>query len=116
MGGTEELAIASSALTAEETSNLAVCLVSGGMDSCVTVAIAANENDELAFLHASYGQRTADKERQSFEALADYFRVEQRLVITLEHLARIGGSSLTDSTIPVTQADLNSKAIPSSYV
>ena len=116
MGGTEELAIASPALTVEEPSNLAVCLVSGGMDSCVTVAMAANENDELAFLHASYGQRTADKERQSFEALADYFRVDQRLVISLEHLARIGGSSLTDSTIPVAEADLNSKTIPSSYV
>ncbi|HET6862220.1 MAG TPA: 7-cyano-7-deazaguanine synthase QueC [Pyrinomonadaceae bacterium] len=104
------------ALTAEEASSLAVCLVSGGMDSCVTVALAANENDELAFLHASYGQRTADKERQSFEALADYFRVDQRLVISLEHLARIGGSSLTDSTIPIAEADLNSKMIPSSYV
>lgn len=116
MGGTEELTIASPALTIEETSNLAVCLVSGGMDSCVTVAIAANENDDLAFLHATYGQRTADKERQSFDALADYFRVDQRLVISLEHLARIGGSSLTDSAIPVAEADLNSKKIPSSYV
>jgi 7-cyano-7-deazaguanine synthase len=116
MGGTEELTMAIPALIAEEASSLAVCLVSGGMDSCVTVALAANENDELAFLHASYGQRTAVKERQSFEALADYFRVDQRLVISLEHLARIGGSSLTDSTIPIAEADLNSKMIPSSYV
>ena len=30
-------------------SSLAVCLVSGGMDSCVTAAIARAENDELAF-------------------------------------------------------------------
>ena len=115
MGGTEELTEAAPASTAED-SNLAVCLVSGGMDSCVTVAIAASENDELAFLHASYGQRTADRERRSFEDLADYFRVDQRLVISLEHLAKIGGSSLTDSTIPVAEADINSKTIPSSYV
>jgi len=115
MGGTEELTEAAPASTAED-SNLAVCLVSGGMDSCVTVAIAASENDELAFLHASYGQRTADRERRSFEDLADYFRVDQRLVISLEHLAKIGGSSLTDSTIPVAEADIDSKTIPSSYV
>src|SRR5678815_4151570 len=115
MGGTEELTEAVPVSTTED-SNLAVCLVSGGMDSCVTVAIAASENDELAFLHASYGQRTADRERRSFEDLADYFRVDQRLVISLEHLARIGGSSLTDATIPVTEADINSKTIPSSYV
>jgi len=117
MGGTEELTAASAVFSDdEETSSLAVCLVSGGMDSCVTAAIAASENDELAFLHAAYGQRTAEKERQSFEALADHFRVERRLAISLEHLARIGGSSLTDSKIPVTAADLSSKVIPSSYV
>jgi len=115
MGGTEELTEAAPVSTTQD-SNLAVCLVSGGMDSCVTVAIAASENDELAFLHASYGQRTADRERRSFEDLADYFRIDQRLVISLDHLARIGGSSLTDATIPVTEADINSKTIPSSYV
>jgi 7-cyano-7-deazaguanine synthase len=116
MGGTEELTTASTLLSNEETTSLAICLVSGGMDSCVTAAVAASENDELAFLHAAYGQRTADKERQSFEALGDHFRVERRLVISLEHLARIGGSSLTDPKIPVTAADLSSKVIPSSYV
>ena len=115
MGGTEELTEAAPVSTTQD-SNLAVCLVSGGMDSCVTVAIAASENDELAFLHASYGQRTADRERRSFEDIADYFRIDQRLVISLDHLARIGGSSLTDATIPVTEADINSKTIPSSYV
>src|SRR6185503_14811960 len=51
--------------------HLAVCLVSGGMDSCVTSAIARQENDELAFLHVSYGQSTAARERRAFERLAD---------------------------------------------
>lgn len=95
---------------------LAVCLVSGGMDSCVTAAIAHEENDELAFLHVSYGQRTEQRERKAFEALADYFNVEQRLVISLEQLARIGGSSLTDGAIPITEANLSASGIPSSYV
>ncbi|MEO8433507.1 MAG: 7-cyano-7-deazaguanine synthase QueC [Pyrinomonadaceae bacterium] len=95
---------------------MAVCLVSGGMDSCVTAAIAARENDELAFLHVSYGQRTEARERMSFEQLADHFAVRKRLAVSIEHLAKIGGSSLTDHSIPVSAADLNSLEIPASYV
>jgi len=94
----------------------AICLVSGGMDSCVTAAIANEENDRLAFLHVSYGQRTEARERESFERIADYYRVEKRLVVSLEQLALIGGSSLTDQDIPVTTADLTAQGIPSSYV
>ncbi|MFN2480676.1 MAG: 7-cyano-7-deazaguanine synthase QueC [Pyrinomonadaceae bacterium] len=86
------------------------------MDSCVTAAIARGENDELAFLHASYGQRTQARERRAFEELADFYGVTRRLVASLDYLARIGGSSLTDQKIPVAEADLSSRAIPSSYV
>jgi 7-cyano-7-deazaguanine synthase len=95
---------------------LAVCLVSGGMDSCVTAAIAREENRELAFLHVSYGQRTEARERRAFSELADFYGGARRLVVSLEHLARIGGSSLTDSSIPVSEADLASSDIPTSYV
>lgn len=95
---------------------LAVCLVSGGMDSCVTAAIANEENEELAFLHVSYGQRTENRERQSFEEIAKYYSVKRRLAASIEHLAQIGGSSLTDNNIPISQANLNSATIPGSYV
>ncbi|HEV2762420.1 MAG TPA: 7-cyano-7-deazaguanine synthase, partial [Pyrinomonadaceae bacterium] len=96
--------------------SLAVCLVSGGMDSCVTAAIARRENDELAFLHASYGQLTEARERRAFEELADHFGVARRLVVSLETLAGVGGSSLTDPNMPVPEADLASTRIPTSYV
>ena len=95
---------------------LAVCLVSGGMDSCVTAAVAREENEDLALLHVSYGQRTQARERRAFEELADFYKVSRRLVVSLEHLARIGGSSLTDASIPVAEADLASREIPTSYV
>ena len=95
---------------------LSVCLVSGGMDSCVTAAIAREEGGELAFLHVSYGQRTEARERRAFEELADFYEVSRRLAVSLEHLARIGGSSLTDASIPVAPADLSSQEIPTSYV
>lgn len=97
-------------------SKIAVCLVSGGMDSCVTAAIAKNEPDEIAFLHVSYGQRTERRERRAFNDIADFYCVEKRLDVSIEYLARIGGSSLTDEKIEVAEADLNSKEIPNSYV
>ncbi|MFL6231160.1 MAG: 7-cyano-7-deazaguanine synthase QueC [Pyrinomonadaceae bacterium] len=102
--------------TRHPTPTLAICLVSGGMDSCVTAALAREENEELAFLHVSYGQRTQERERRAFDELADFYGVRQRLVASFDYLARIGGSSLTDSAIPVAEADLSARAIPSSYV
>jgi len=97
-------------------SEIAICLVSGGMDSCVTAAIARKENDEIAFLHISYGQRTERRERKAFNDIADFYNVEKRLDVSIEYLARIGGSSLTDQSIEVTEADLESREIPTSYV
>ena len=116
MGGSEELATEVVEIEDLDERRLAVCLVSGGMDSCVTAAIANQENDELAFLHISYGQRTKQREREAFEAVADHYNVGLRLVISFDHLARIGGSSLTDSQIAVSTPDLTTRAIPSSYV
>jgi 7-cyano-7-deazaguanine synthase len=118
MGGFDEKALeqTGAALEDEEPARLAVCLVSGGMDSCVTAAIAREENAELAFLHISYGQRTEARERRAFDELADFYGVTRRLAVSIEHLARIGGSSLTDESIPVTQVNLSAKEIPTSYV
>lgn len=97
-------------------SEIAICLVSGGMDSCVTAAIARTETAELAFLHVSYGQRTERRERKAFNDIADFYGVEKRMDVSIEYLARIGGSSLTDENIEVSEADLESKDIPTSYV
>lgn len=116
MGGSEEVIQQENARELTDDSRLAICLVSGGMDSCVTAAIANEENDELAFLHVSYGQRTEKRERESFERIADHYSVRSRLVVSLDQLARIGGSSLTDTSIPVAAANLSAPGIPSSYV
>jgi len=78
----------------------AVVLLSGGMDSCVTAAI-AHETHQLALVHASYGQRTERRERQSFDEIADFYSVNERLVVRLDHLSQIGGSALTDKRIAV---------------
>ncbi len=94
---------------------IAVVAVSGGMDSCVTAAI-ANQDFELAFAHINYGQRTEKRELKSFNDIADFYGVNKRLVIDFTHLAKIGGSSLTDTNIKVSKADLSNKEVPSSYV
>lgn len=95
---------------------IAIVLVSGGMDSCVTAAIARRAADELAFLHLSYGQRTESRERRAFNEIADYYEVENRLDVSIEHLALMGGSSLTDPAIPVSESNLESLEVPTSYV
>jgi len=93
----------------------AVVLVSGGMDSCVAAAI-VRLSCETAFLHLNYGQRTEARELRAFKEIADHYRVERRLTASLEHLARIGGSSLTDPSQPIERANLASTGIPATYV
>lgn len=117
MGGTDETAYEPAAPKNDAPDpSLAICLVSGGMDSCVTAAIAHTENDRLAFLHVSYGQRTEERERRAFHQLADHFKADPRLSVSIEYLTRIGGSSLTDPRIPVSTAKPDASGIPTSYV
>jgi 7-cyano-7-deazaguanine synthase len=99
----------------QSTKPKAVVLMSGGMDSCVTAAI-AHQTYEIAALHASYGQRTESRELQSFHAVAEHFGAARRLAVVLDHFRAIGGSSLTDSNIPIHEADLASCEIPNTYV
>ena len=78
----------------------AVVLLSGGMDSCVCAALAARDYAAAA-LHVSYGQRTEDRERQSFLAICQRLNIHDKLVVRNEALRTIGGSALTDPTIAV---------------
>lgn len=93
-----------------------VVLASGGLDSCVTVALAARER-EIALLHASYGQRTAAREREAFRGVADHYAVPsgRRLEVELPQIAAVGGSSLTDPRRSVLEPDPED-GIPGTYV
>jgi 7-cyano-7-deazaguanine synthase len=95
-----------------------IVLLSGGMDSCVTTAI-ANQTRRLALLHASYGQRTEQRERRAFDEIADFYGVRQRLVVRFDAFAQIGGSALTDESIAVPESGAALAAhagIPVTYV
>lgn len=95
--------------------DLAIVLVSGGMDSAVTLAL-AHEQFRVALLHLNYGQRTQKREQRAFCDLAAFYRAEATLEVDIEHLVKIGGSSLTDPSMTVSKADLKSREIPTSYV
>lgn len=104
-------------------SRKAVVLLSGGMDSCVSAAIAREQYGagNLALLHAGYGQRTQRRERRAFDEIADFYGERERLVVQLDHFRVIGGSALTDEKIAVPENDLGAagphgSAIPVTYV
>jgi 7-cyano-7-deazaguanine synthase len=101
----------------------AVVLLSGGMDSCVSAAIARERHGagNIALLHAGYGQRTQRRERRAFEDIAEFYGVRERLVVQLDHFRSIGGSALTDTKIAVPENELGAKephsnSIPVTYV
>jgi 7-cyano-7-deazaguanine synthase len=77
-----------------------IVLVSGGMDSLVTAAI-ANVEHQLSFLHINYGQRTEKRELRAFHDIASFYNVDHRLIADVGYLKEIGGSALTDKHIEV---------------
>jgi 7-cyano-7-deazaguanine synthase len=95
---------------------LAVVVLSGGLDSCVTTAI-ANEEYTIALLHVRYSQRTQAREYRAFYDIANFYKVPKvRILVTeLDYLKKIGGSSLTDSSISPEDSKANDN-IPITYV
>lgn len=107
----------------ERDNRKSVVLLSGGMDSCVSAAIARERHGSsgIALLHAAYGQRTQERERRAFEDIANFYEVRERLIVQLDHFRVIGGSALTDKKISVPENELGApgpqgSAIPVTYV
>jgi len=85
------------------------------MDSAVCAALAVRDFDAAA-VHVSYGQRTQERERQSFLAISQRLKVHTKLMVRNEALGLIGGSALTDDSIAVPEAENVGKTIPVTYV
>lgn len=100
---------------AQSRKSRAIVLLSGGMDSCVCAALAVRDH-QAAALHVSYGQRTEQRERQSFLAICDRLDIQDRLVVRNEALRAIGGSALTDNNIDVPVSPAADHEIPVTYV
>lgn len=90
-------------------------LLSGGMDSCVCATLATRDY-AAAFLHVEYGQRTAARERQAFEAMVKHFGVRDSLMVATPFFRQIGGSALTDPGIAVPEGGVDGSSIPVTYV
>ena len=95
----------------------AVCLISGGLDSCVTAYIAKQEGYKIYALSFNYGQRH-NKEIKCAKKIAQLLKAKKHIVFDID-LKQFGGSSLLDKNkdLPV-NTDLNEigKTIPSTYV
>ena len=94
----------------------AVVLLSGGVDSATTLAIARAEGYELYALSFSYGQRHS-RELESARRVAAALGAKEHLILTLD-LRAIGGSALT-ADIPVPKgrsAEEIGRGIPVTYV
>ena len=93
----------------------AVVCLSGGLDSCVTLAEARRRHDRVAALHLAYGQRTQARERQAFDAVCEHFDIADRLVVAQPALVDIGASALVDRSIPVPECESGDE-VPITYV
>ncbi len=94
----------------------AVVCLSGGMDSTVCATLAARDFDAYA-LHFSYGQRTESRELRSSRQVAEMLGFQQFLPLRIDLFRLIGGSALTDTSIPVPNAStVETGEIPVTYV
>jgi 7-cyano-7-deazaguanine synthase len=93
----------------------AVVLLSGGLDSATTLAIAGREGFELYALTFDYGQRHK-KEIECAKRIAKELGVREHKVFDID-LTRIGGSALTDASVDVPMnRNLGTDDIPRTYV
>ena len=90
----------------------AVVLVSGGLDSATTLALAKEQGYACYALSFDYGQRHRC-ELDAARKVAEAAEVVEHKIITL-NLDNIGGSALTDTSIPVPQQA--TEGIPVTYV
>ncbi len=99
------------------TKKTAVCLISGGLDSCVAAYWAKEQGYEVHGLSFRYGQRHA-KELACAKKIGKLIGAKDHLFFSVD-LSKFGGSSLlTSSTRKVRHHKLEDigKTIPSTYV
>lgn len=93
----------------------ALCIMSGGMDSTLCAYLMKERGFEIVALHFNYGQRTLNKELESFRKISKALAVNNSYEIDLDFFKQIGSSALTDHTIDVPVAGVE-PGVPVTYV
>ena len=92
----------------------AVVLLSGGLDSATTAAIAIADGYEVIALSFRYGQRH-EKELEAAKKIAKALEIKEHFITDI-NLSQWGGSSLTDETMSIPNEGVQADVIPSTYV
>lgn len=94
----------------------AVILLSGGLDSTTSAAVARSEGHALYALTIDYNQRNR-VELEAARSIAAFFRVEKHIILPVD-LSLFGGSALTDAMAVEKDVPLNviGQRVPSTYV
>lgn len=93
----------------------AVCILSGGMDSTLASYIAKSEGYDIIAVHFNYGQRTENKELESFRKICEDLKIEEKYEIDIPFFTQIGASALTDKSIDVPTEGVK-PGVPITYV
>jgi 7-cyano-7-deazaguanine synthase len=86
------------------------------MDSATALGIAKKRDIANSALHFEYYQKNSMHETVAFNNLCDYYKIENKLTVSLDFLAKIGTSALTDSNITIPKHEIPQNVIPETYV
>ncbi len=96
-------------------SKIAVCIISGGMDSALCASIAKRDGYEIIAVHFNYKQRTMKRELEAFRAVTRELGVVKSYEIDLDFFQQIGASALVDSSIDIPTGGIED-GVPITYV
>ena len=95
---------------------IALCIMSGGMDSTLGAYLMKSRGYEIIALHFNYGQRTFKRELQAYTDIIKALDVKEHYEIDLDFFKQIGASALTDMSLEVPTSGIEENSVPITYV
>lgn len=94
---------------------IALCVMSGGMDSTLSAYMMKKDKFEIIGVHFNYNQRTQAKELECFHEICSDLDVKEKYVLDLDFFKQLGASALTDKSIDVPTGGVQ-EGVPITYV